>query len=68
MTAPNPAPLVDERTTPCIGVCTMLPSGHCAGCRRTLAEIARWTELTLAERSALMRELETRTLPELESP
>jgi predicted Fe-S protein YdhL (DUF1289 family) len=36
----DPQPRVP--VTPCIGVCRIDASGLCVGCRRTLAEIARW--------------------------
>ncbi|HUJ86453.1 MAG TPA: DUF1289 domain-containing protein [Burkholderiales bacterium] len=37
--------------SPCINVCHMSPRlGVCTGCCRTLDEIARWSELSEAER------------------
>lgn len=42
--------------SPCIGVCRMGADGMCAGCRRTLAEIARWGGMTDAERRRWMRD------------
>jgi hypothetical protein len=42
-------------STPCIKVCLLDPhSGLCTGCGRTGAEIARWSDLTEAERLVLM--------------
>lgn len=35
--------------SPCIGVCTLDTSDICLGCGRSLAEIARWRELTIIE-------------------
>lgn len=40
--------------TPCIGVCTLAPDGHCDGCFRTGDEIARWSTMTDAERLHVM--------------
>ncbi len=40
--------------TPCIGVCTLAPDGHCDGCFRTGDEIAAWTSLSDAERQRFM--------------
>ncbi len=37
-----------------------LPRGVCVGCGRTLDEIARWSEMTDAERDAVMAELPRR--------
>ena len=38
-------------STPCIKICTMDPrAGICAGCGRTLEEIARWGGMTESER------------------
>lgn len=50
--------------SPCINVCVIDPaSGLCAGCGRTLAEIAGWSAMTSAERrrivSGLAGRLET---------
>lgn len=50
--------------TPCTGVCTMGEDGFCDGCRRTLDEIARWSQMTDPERLRLMeRELPLREIP-----
>ncbi|HVU81024.1 MAG TPA: DUF1289 domain-containing protein, partial [Rhodanobacteraceae bacterium] len=38
----EPASLDETPVSPCIGVCRMDADGLCIGCRRTLAEIARW--------------------------
>jgi predicted Fe-S protein YdhL (DUF1289 family) len=44
-----------DPSTPCIKVCLLDPhSGLCTGCGRTLEEIARWSDITEAERLALM--------------
>lgn len=47
--------------SPCIRVCTMDPrSGICAGCGRTLDEIARWSTMDEVERRAVMHLLDRR--------
>ena len=44
--------------SPCIKVCVMDADGrYCAGCARTLDEIARWGEMTDAERGKVMSQL-----------
>jgi uncharacterized protein len=43
--------------SPCIGVCEMRTDGFCAGCMRTLDEIARWSMLSDAERETLMQDV-----------
>jgi uncharacterized protein len=51
-------------SSPCTKVCTMDPrSGLCAGCGRTLDEIARWGTLSEAERQRIMAELPRRRAP-----
>ena len=48
--------------SPCNKVCQMDPkSGLCIGCARTLEEIARWTEMTDAERECVLAELPFRS-------
>ncbi|HSU76838.1 MAG TPA: DUF1289 domain-containing protein [Burkholderiales bacterium] len=55
--------------SPCNKVCQMDPnSGLCIGCARTLDEIARWAEMSDAERERVMAQLPHRnsgTEPEL---
>lgn len=47
--------------SPCVKVCVVDgESGLCLGCFRTLAEIAGWTALTDADRSAIMAALPSR--------
>jgi predicted Fe-S protein YdhL (DUF1289 family) len=42
-------------STPCIKICTMDPrAGICAGCGRTLEEIARWGGMTESDRLRIM--------------
>jgi len=48
--------------SPCIKVCQMDPRrGLCVGCGRTLDEIARWAQMSDAERERVMAELPLRT-------
>ena len=55
--------------SPCVKVCQMDPQrGLCLGCARTLDEIARWGQMSEAERERIMAELPQRnsgTEPEL---
>jgi uncharacterized protein len=42
--------------TPCINVCTLHPDLRiCIGCGRDLAEIARWSQFSPHERTAVMK-------------
>jgi uncharacterized protein len=48
-------------STPCIKICTMHPqAGLCAGCGRTLEEIARWGGMAESERLRIMAQLPAR--------
>jgi uncharacterized protein len=47
-------PFVRAMLTPCIGVCTLSPSGMCDGCLRTGEEIGRWTTMSDDERQHVM--------------
>ena len=47
--------------SPCISVCVIdEPSGLCAGCYRTLEEIAAWIDLSPPARRAIVDELALR--------
>ncbi|HEX8011896.1 MAG TPA: DUF1289 domain-containing protein [Casimicrobiaceae bacterium] len=47
--------------SPCNSVCVIdAPTGLCAGCYRTLDEIAGWIDLSAAARRALLAELALR--------
>ncbi|MCO5128945.1 MAG: DUF1289 domain-containing protein [Xanthobacteraceae bacterium] len=47
--------------SPCIAVCIIDPESRlCRGCGRTLAEIARWGQMTSGERRALIATLPAR--------
>ena len=47
--------------SPCIGVCTLDPTERtCIGCLRTADEIARWAEMSPAERVQIVLQLRVR--------
>ena len=47
--------------SPCNKVCVMDAEGrYCLGCARTLDEIARWGEMSDAERNAVLAQLPAR--------
>jgi predicted Fe-S protein YdhL (DUF1289 family) len=47
--------------SPCVSICVMdTPTGLCAGCYRTLDEIAGWIGLSADERRVLLAELARR--------
>ena len=50
-----------EVSSPCTSICVIdPPTGLCAGCYRTLDEIAGWIALTAEQRRALLAELPLR--------
>ena len=60
------APQPDDVPSPCISVCEMLPAGVCAGCFRTLDEIALWSVLDAQDKRdvlALLPERRARLAP-----
>jgi predicted Fe-S protein YdhL (DUF1289 family) len=47
--------------SPCIGVCTLDPAERtCIGCLRTADEIARWSQMSPAERVQIVLQLRVR--------
>jgi predicted Fe-S protein YdhL (DUF1289 family) len=47
--------------SPCVKICTLdARSRLCLGCGRSIDEIARWSAMTLVERSRVMTELPAR--------
>lgn len=40
--------------SPCIGICSLDASGLCEGCHRSVAEIARWSQMGDDERLQIM--------------
>jgi len=50
-----------EVPSPCVSICVIdEPTGLCAGCYRTLGEIAGWIDLSAAERGAVVANLALR--------
>ena len=56
---PVPSPNMPQPIqSPCTRVCTINPgTGLCAGCGRTIEEIARWSQMTDDERRCIMSSL-----------
>ena len=53
--------MADEITSPCTNVCAIDPAtGWCAGCLRTIDEIAAWGGLDNAARRAVLKLLPVR--------
>jgi predicted Fe-S protein YdhL (DUF1289 family) len=53
--------MTEPYPSPCIGVCELAPGeAFCAGCRRTLSEIARWPGMTDAEKSRVLTDIKSR--------
>ena len=53
--------MTEPPASPCINVCRIDPdTGLCAGCLRTLQEIARWAGYSDEEKRAVCRALEMR--------
>ncbi|MDH4093546.1 MAG: DUF1289 domain-containing protein [Betaproteobacteria bacterium] len=51
--------------SPCTKVCVMdAENRYCLGCRRTLEEIARWSEMTDREREQVLAQLAARKEPQ----
>jgi hypothetical protein len=46
--------------SPCIGICRIEADGLCAGCARTLDEIARWSAMDVDDRRRVLTELAAR--------
>jgi hypothetical protein len=56
-------------SSPCIKVCVIDPAaGICAGCGRTLDEIARWGGMSEAQRLDIMRGLPARLAKQEKQP
>lgn len=57
---------MDDPPSPCTGVCRIEPvSGWCAGCRRSLHEIATWQAMSVVEKRAVLALLPGRGGPPL---
>ena len=50
----------DEPESPCVRVCVIHPTGLCAGCLRTMEEIAAWSAMAPDERRAVLADLPAR--------
>ncbi|HEY2462582.1 MAG TPA: DUF1289 domain-containing protein [Steroidobacteraceae bacterium] len=48
--------------SPCIDICRLDAHGLCLGCRRTIGEIAEWSQASDARRLEILSALKTRTL------
>lgn len=46
--------------SPCVKICVIEADGLCVGCARTLDEIARWQQMTPAQRQEVMAQLPSR--------
>jgi len=56
----DPARLLPEIQSPCIGTCTLGPGDLCVGCFRSGDEIAAWLSYTHEQRRTIMDELPSR--------
>ncbi|HTB89131.1 MAG TPA: DUF1289 domain-containing protein [Steroidobacteraceae bacterium] len=48
--------------SPCVNICRLDSQGLCIGCRRTLGEIAEWSQASDARRLEILSALKTRTV------
>jgi uncharacterized protein len=48
--------------SPCVDICRLDARGLCIGCRRTLSEIAEWSQASDARRLEILSALKARTL------
>jgi predicted Fe-S protein YdhL (DUF1289 family) len=46
--------------SPCVDICRLDAQGLCIGCRRTLSEIAEWSQASDARRLEILGALKTR--------
>lgn len=52
----------DEVQSPCVKICTIHQTERlCVGCLRSIDEISAWSQMTPAERAAIITDLPTRT-------
>jgi predicted Fe-S protein YdhL (DUF1289 family) len=65
MADPAPPPYAARRVmSPCKSICIMdAKSDLCIGCKRTIAEIARWPMMDDDERRKIVDAIRTRKLP-----
>lgn len=57
--ADNTAP-----ASPCTGICRLDEAGLCLGCRRSLAEITGWRDMSTDEQRAVLMQLPDRCTQE----
>lgn len=56
-----PSTMPQPMLSPCTRVCTIdQATGLCAGCGRTMEEVARWSQMTDDERQRIMSSLDDR--------
>ena len=48
--------------SPCVNICRLDAQGLCIGCRRTLGEIAEWSQASDQRRLEILSALKTRTV------
>ncbi len=52
----------DEVQSPCIKLCVVHPATRlCTGCARSIDEIARWSQMSAAERTEVLADLPNRS-------
>ena len=51
---------MERPPSPCIKVCVLVPGNRCAGCLRTIDEIAGWSTMSAEQQWAVIRALEDR--------
>jgi uncharacterized protein len=56
----DPAGMIPEVESPCIGTCTLGPGELCVGCFRSGTEIAAWLSYTPAQRRSIIEQLPAR--------
>ena len=56
----NPAGLLPEIESPCIGTCTLGPDDLCVGCFRSSEEITAWMSYTPERRRLIIEQLPRR--------
>jgi monothiol glutaredoxin len=52
--------MIERPQSPCIKLCVLGPGGRCAGCLRTVDEIAAWSTMGADQQWTLLAELEDR--------
>ena len=56
------APKPPAVASPCVDICRLDAQGLCIGCRRTISEIAEWSQASDARRLEILSALKARTL------